>query len=175
MGLGIVGFEVFLIHNLGPVFCVHQCWGVHEGVGDELVDAIGVELGPTVDGRFWDRVGGGCLGELVCWEGEVVEGECGAACEGDGVGLVGVGVEDLASGSGDFTEDGVGHPSGFGTDVLLGPFDGFIDDRVGGKAVEEQKLGGGSDEHRLHSGLDRLESASCKLGHDVAERDPSRN
>ncbi len=152
-----------------------------DGVGDELIEGRVVGALPAFDGGFGDGVGGGGVGDWVIWEGDAVELEGFAVGEGDkggkggGVGLVVPGVEGLASGSGDFAEDGVGHASGFGADVVLGPFDGFIDDGVGRKAVQQQKLGRGTDEDGLHTGFDGFKASACELGDDVAKGDPAGN
>ena len=113
------------------------------------------------------------MGKGVGGEGGVVELEGFAIGQGDGGGVVGECAEGVASGAGDFAEDGVGHASGFGADVAFGPFDGFVDDGVGGEAVEQEELGGAAYEDGLHAGLDGLESPACQMGDDVAEGDPA--
>lgn len=173
VGGGIVGIEVVGVGDLGPVVAIDQRWGIHEGVGNEPMMLVWVELRPAFDGCFGDGVGGGGVGEGVCGECRVVEFKGGAAREGDCVGLIVVGIEKLTSGPCDLAEDGVGHATGFGADVPLGPFDGFVYDGVGREAVEEEELGRGTDEDSLHARFDRLESSASKLGDDMAEGDPA--
>ena len=49
---GGVGFEVLGVNDLRPVVGVDQGWGVHDGVGEELIDLVWVEFGPAFDGGF---------------------------------------------------------------------------------------------------------------------------